>query len=125
MKYEKYLNEEIVDLMKLENAVQRWLAECQKIIDAYYKKMYANTQSAGLTAKLSYTKGPKYYKVLSTSSTGGAGNAVWAFIDKEGNIFKPASWKAPAKGVRGNLFDVHNGLLHIGPYGPAYKANMK
>lgn len=31
--------------------------------------------------------------------------SVAAFIDNDGNILKPASWKAPAKGIRGNIFN--------------------
>ena len=29
--------------------------------------------------------------------------SIHAFIDKEGNVYKPASYKAPAKGIRYNL----------------------
>lgn len=39
---------------------------------------------------------------------------------KRGDIFKPATWKAPAKHARGNLFDAHQGLEFVGPYGMAY-----
>lgn len=49
-------------------------------------------------------EGRKYIKVTRDGS-------VFAFIDKKtGDIFKPASWQAPAKGVRGNLFSDRGGL---------------
>lgn len=32
-------------------------------------------------------------------------NSVFAFVDNEGNIYKPASYKAPAKGIRATLDD--------------------
>lgn len=32
-------------------------------------------------------------------------NSVFAFVDNEGNIYKPTSYKAPAKGIRATLDD--------------------
>ena len=47
--------------------------------------------------------------------------SVHAFVDKtNGDVLKPASWKAPAKHARGNIFDAKNGLGSMGPFGPAY-----
>lgn len=39
---------------------------------------------------------------------------------KKGDVFKSASYKAPAKHARGNIYDTDNGLGSYGPYGPAY-----
>jgi hypothetical protein len=47
--------------------------------------------------------------------------SVYCFVDKtNGNILKSASWKAPAKHARGNIFSENNGLENMGPYGAAY-----
>jgi hypothetical protein len=47
--------------------------------------------------------------------------SAFCFIDKAtGDVLKAASWAAPAKHARGNIFDESNGLAKIGPYGPAY-----
>jgi len=47
--------------------------------------------------------------------------AAHAFIDRtNGDVLKPATWKAPAKHARGNIFDASNGLAKMGEYGPAY-----
>jgi hypothetical protein len=47
--------------------------------------------------------------------------SAFCFVDKAtGNVLKAASWSAPAKHARGNIFDESNGLAKIGPYGPAY-----
>jgi len=49
------------------------------------------------------------------------GNSVHAFVDMtNGDVLKPASWKAPAKHARGNIFDENNGLGSMGELGPAY-----
>ena len=46
----------------------------------------------------------KYHKVITTTS--GGSRSIHAFIDrKTGDVLKPASFKAPAKGVRFNLLD--------------------
>ena len=46
--------------------------------------------------------GRKYHKLI--METGGSSRSVHAFIDKKtGDVFKPASFKAPAKHVRFNL----------------------
>lgn len=45
----------------------------------------------------------KYFKIV------GHGSVV-AFVDKvTGDIYKPASWKVPAKGIRGNVNSAENG----------------
>lgn len=49
------------------------------------------------------------------------GGSVHCFVDMTtGDVLKAAGWKAPAKHARGNIYDEHNGLAHIDPYGPAY-----
>lgn len=70
-------------------------------IDLLIKKL--DTQFSG--EKFGYTKGKKYNKVYRVTG-GGDGKSAWAFIDNEGNMFKAAGWKAPAKGSRGHIDDV-------------------
>jgi len=46
--------------------------------------------------------GKKYHKIIMID--GGGGRSVHAFVDKQtGQLYKSASWKAPAKGVRYDL----------------------
>jgi len=46
--------------------------------------------------------GRKYHKIIMVDSSGG--RSVHAFVDKKtGKVYKSASWKAPAKGVRYDL----------------------
>ena len=58
-------------------------------------------------------KGGKYTRVVQTD--GPAHRSVFCFVDAEGNIYKPASWKAPAKGVRATLATLDTSI--IDPYG--------
>lgn len=61
--------------------------------------------------------GKKFVRVCRTETTG---RSAYAFIELEtGNILKPAGWKGPAKGVRGNILGT-NPLAGCGPYGVAH-----
>ena len=71
--------------------------------------------------------GRRYAKLISTGDDPETGerrsysSSVHRFADKAtGEIFKPASFKAPAKHARGNVFDADNGLATMGPYGAGY-----
>ena len=69
---------------------------------------------------LSLVAGRKFVKVIHD-------NSVWGFIAKKdgehkglpmkkGDVFKPASWRAPAKHVRGSIFDTNtNWFAWTGP----------
>jgi hypothetical protein len=48
--------------------------------------------------------------------------SAFCFVEiKTGEVLKPRSWKAPDRDLtkvkRDNIFDEHNGLKHMGPYG--------
>ena len=50
------------------------------------------------------TTGAKYYKIHHIDS--GGGRSVHAFVSRQtGAVYKPASWRAPAKHARYNLLD--------------------
>ena len=52
--------------------------------------------------KFSIVTGRKYHKIVQTCCDGS--QSVHAFVDKNtGELYKPASWKAPAKDVRFDL----------------------
>jgi len=71
----------------------------------------AEWQARGFTIEppvFSLMYGSKYVRVVVTTF-GSA--AVHCFLDKQGNIYKSASWKTPAKGIRGNINDDKKPLL--------------
>ena len=61
-----------------------------------------NANGAKYHQTFSYTEGGKYIKVSYTFG-GRYDTAVFAFVDADGNIYKPAGWKTPAKGVRARI----------------------
>ena len=49
--------------------------------------------------------GKKYFKIVTDNGTQ---RSVHCFVDLEGNVYKAASWAAPAKGVRYNLYNAED-----------------
>lgn len=125
MKFEDYIIQEakvqkgsLVDKtpQEFDKALKSFLKGAQAKIDDNYKIHYQNLKPDKLVAK----EGPRYIKIV-TKHMSGSGESAWAFIDKgTGQIYKPASWKAPAKHARGSIFDQDNGMRSITAYGPHY-----
>jgi hypothetical protein len=68
-------------------------------------KEYMQNMGYNWDEPVTMTQGQRYAKLIT-------GTSVTAFIDmRNGDIYKPASWKAPAKHVRGNIFDTTNGAF--------------
>ena len=113
MKFKSYLTEQE---QNFDQALKAFLKGAQQIIDDDFKRNYPNLKPNLLITK----PGKKYVKIISKAQSG-SGSSVWAFIVKEtGDILKPASWKAPAKHARGNIFDQDNGTRSVTAYGPGY-----
>lgn len=71
----------------------------------YHQRKIAEIDNEGVDHEFYIESGRKYHKLIHQSRAGGS-RSIHAFIDKKtGEVFKPASWKAPAKGVRYNLLD--------------------
>jgi hypothetical protein len=89
-------------------AVEEFVKLIQNLINQDYKKNYPSLKPD----KITWKKGGRYIKLIRTVGSG-SGSSVHAFIDAKGSemkgnfigdIFKPASWRAPAKHRRGNVF---------------------
>jgi len=94
-----------------DTALVSFIAGCQKLID----------DENLMTRNVLRSKPGRRYVKLVRCDTHGNDESVFCFVEKEtGNVLKPASWAAPAKGSRGNIFDDHNGLRRMSWTGPAY-----
>lgn len=103
-----------------DKALKMFMKGAQDMINKDFGK-YEHVKASILAIQ----KGKRYTKIVSTSDGGRGQKSVWAFIDKKegptfGDVLKAASWKAPAKHARGNLFDGSWGLKYVGAQGPAY-----
>ena len=89
----------------IELNVRKWsLMLCDALQQDYQKRYYG--YRAGLpgadTNKFYIESGRKYHKLIMETPDGS--RSVHAFVDrKSGEVYKSASWKAPAKGVRYDL----------------------
>ena len=92
------------EILPLEARVEMWAMDLVDALEADYQKQYPNSSH---DKKFEVKVGRKYLKINQTDID--SDGKVWsggvhAFIDrKTGEVYKPASWKAPAKHVRYDL----------------------
>jgi len=73
---------------------------------------------------LTYKKGRRYDKLIMLTGRS-KGRSVWGFVERStGDILKAASWRAPAKTLRGNIFDP-DPMENMSWTGPAYLDTLK
>lgn len=102
--------------MKIAHAIDKndpdfieFLENLSEFLHSYHAEHFPNLPKQVIKV----SQGRKYVKIVKS-------NSVFAFINREnGDILKPASFKAPAKHARGNIFN-SDPLSCIGPYGVAY-----
>ena len=88
--------------IKLQQAVDKWLERVQSNSDKKFETEFENIWTIGGAPKFTKKIGEKFIKI---SSVAPGSNSAFAFIDLNGNIYKPASFRVPAKGIRGNIYD--------------------
>jgi len=73
----------------------------------YHSKQIAKLYQQGPDVEFYLDSTPrKYFRLVMRYLNGSKQRSVHAFIDKTtGDVYKPASWKAPAKHIRYNLLD--------------------
>lgn len=87
--------------------------DTQVALDDMLKSLTGKVQGT-----LSAIPGRKYIKLVVENY---GSRSVYCFLDYKGNIYKAASWAAPAKHIRGSVFDHEYGWGRaLGPYGAAY-----
>ena len=81
--------------LTLSQRVEKWVWQLCRALEANYDRRYPNSSDP---VRFSIESGRKYWKIM--QNQGG----VHAFIDKKtGQVYKPASWRGPAKIVRYDL----------------------
>jgi hypothetical protein len=95
---------------EFREALERFFAGVKKISDDYMTDRFP-----------SLTKPPFELQELQKRWRIVRETGAHCFVCKAtGDVLKAETWARPAKHARGNIFDEHNGLHKMGPYGPAY-----
>jgi len=100
---------------RFEEMLDNYVYYIQKLTNEYYAK-FPNLE----VAKITIRKGRKYMKVTKVSE-GMISESVHSFVEVEtGNVYKAASWRAPAKHVRANIYDYNSLKNGVNEHGANY-----
>ena len=81
------------------------------------KANYAKRGSGAMEYNYVIEPGRKFFKIIQVNNQ----RSVHAFVDKKtGDLYKAASWRAPAKGVRYNLINDMNILRKNADWAGSY-----
>lgn len=97
------------------------LSEVVAILNAKRTAFHNKQNNVGQPDILVAEIGTKYIRLVSKRNADEKHGSAYAFLDRDGNIYKAAGWKGPAKGIRGSVFQPDCGWgKALGPYGAAY-----
>jgi hypothetical protein len=101
----------LCDALK-QNFIDYSIKSHQKFVDdadthEYHQKQIAKLKNGKCDYDFTFETGRKYHKIIMVIDNGpdrSPSRSVHAFVDrKTGEVYKSASWKSPAKGVRYDL----------------------
>ena len=97
------------EVLSLSEKVEKWTYGLCKSLEENYQQSYPNSPS-DKTFKMEL--GRKYWKIVQSDIDANGkewSGGVHAFVDRNtGQVYKPASWKSPAKIVRYDLRIINN-----------------
>ena len=97
------------EILSLTEKVEKWTYGLCKSLEENYQQSYPNS-SSDKTFKMEL--GRKYWKIVQTDIDADGkewSGGVHAFVDRNtGQVYKPASYKSPAKHVRYDLRIINN-----------------
>ena len=115
------LKDELSVLSTMTKSKSQFLTEA--LVEVCNNEWKVNSIESGhsVYTQLEVTEGQKYLKVWSYLVSGDGrlnGRSCWMFVDKNtGECYKPASYKAPAKGVRYLITQLADNPHICDPYG--------
>jgi hypothetical protein len=107
-------------MAQFKKEIEEFAGRVQGIVDRHYAESFVNLPVPTITVKF----GRKYAKLIREDSTGALGRTqkfVYGFVSVDtGDIYKAATWNAPAKHARGSIFNDDGGMNACTPYGIIY-----
>lgn len=104
-----------------ETRLTEFVAALNAHVEDHYKATSPECYARKMFPVIELSRGPKYIRVIARMPHDKSGSAH-SFIDYAGNIYKTAGWKAPAKGIRGSIFDENYSIgKGVTVYGAAYR----
>lgn len=96
---------EVPEGLSPEEALLNYVETVQQVYNDHFAEHFSNL----VPDLIQVEGGRKYIKISHARDGGNGGKGVHSFINTEnGDILKPASWRAPAKHARGNIFSKIN-----------------
>ena len=99
-----------------ESKLKTFVEGCNKIYNDHMDESFPNNPRQ----TIEHRGGRKYAKLVTVNEDGKSSSAFCFVNTENGDVLKSASWSAPAKGARGNVYDDNNGLARMTPYGAGY-----
>lgn len=97
------MNEQAIKIAVTETELANFINDLAAKVNEYEKEHYPDT-GVLFRSVFSYTVGKKYARICKKCIAHTGKGSAYAFIRLEdGAILKPAGYKTPAKGVRGNI----------------------
>ena len=97
------------EILSLSQKVEKWTYQLCQSLEANYQQQYPNS-SSDKTFKMKL--GKKYWKIVQSDIDADGkewSGGVHAFVDRNtGQVYKPASYKSPAKHVRYDMRIINN-----------------
>ena len=101
---------------EFKSCLEVFVEGCERIYNEYMQAHFPNNPRDTFET----TAGPKYVRVVRRDPRHG-GRSVHCFVEiATGDVLKAATWRAPAKHARGNIWDDHYGLARMKWTGPEY-----
>lgn len=108
---------EPVESNDFDSALKAFIADSQQKIDQRIMKRWPEGAPVHTKETLELIPGKRFIKVVKRDVNS---RSAWAFVDKAtGDVYKAASWAAPAKHARANIYD-RESWKTVDAYGPAY-----
>jgi len=104
-RYTVMLCSALYESIKTQQLRWHYLGQASGTDSEYHENKIREIENGGVDHEFYIEEGRKYLKLIHQSGVGGS-RSVHAFVNKKtGEVYKPATWQAPAKHVRYNLLD--------------------